>query len=98
MFGFTVSLYTLGTYSTSGLGLSQAKGASLQSILAAGQMVGRPLSGLAMDRFGRINMTAFLTLIGGLSCLVVWLPARSYGVLVFFALIQGTSAIHIQYL
>ncbi|KAF8581920.1 MFS general substrate transporter [Ramaria rubella] len=89
LLGYVLSLFTIATYSTSGLGLSQAHGASLQAILAAGQMVGRPLSGLAMDRFGRINMTVMLTFVSGLSCLVIWMFATSYGVLAFFAIVQG---------
>jgi len=88
-FGFLISLFTLGTFSTSGLGLSQAQASSLQSILSAGQMIGRPAAGLVMDRFGRINIACLFTLLGGLSCLLVWVFARSYGVLVLFAIVQG---------
>ncbi|KAF8581917.1 MFS general substrate transporter [Ramaria rubella] len=89
LLGYVLSLFTLATYSTSGLRMSQARGASLQAILTAGQMVGRPLSGLAMDRFGRINMAVLLTFVSGLSCLVIWMFATSYGVLAFFAIVQG---------
>ncbi|KAF8461805.1 major facilitator superfamily domain-containing protein [Gautieria morchelliformis] len=87
--GYILALYTLATYSTSGLGFTQAQGSSLQAILAAGQMVGRPIAGTVMDRFGRINVAAIVTFISGLSCLVIWMFSRTYGLLAFFAVVQG---------
>ncbi|KZT32840.1 MFS general substrate transporter [Sistotremastrum suecicum HHB10207 ss-3] len=87
--GYIIALYSLPTYATTGLNLTQAQGSNVQAILAAGQMIGRPLCGLSLDKFGRINGAAFYTFMAGLSCLVIWLPARSYGVLIFFAIIQG---------
>ncbi|GAA94245.1 uncharacterized protein L969DRAFT_16467 [Mixia osmundae IAM 14324] len=87
--GYILALYSLPAYATAGLGLSQTKGAALQSILAAGQMVGRPLIGWSLDLYGRFNMTILFTLIAGISCIAIWLPARSFGVLAFYALVQG---------
>jgi MFS family permease len=89
---YFVALYSLAAFATSGLGLSQAKGASLQSILSAAQMIGRPCWGLALDKGGRINMTAICYLVVGISCLAIWLPATSYGVLVLFAIVQGATS------
>lgn len=89
--GYIIALYSLPTYATTGLNLSQAQGSNVQAILAAGQMIGRPLCGLSLDKFGRINGAAFYTFLAGLSCLVIWLSARSYGVLIFFAIVQGMS-------
>lgn len=34
-------------------------------------------------------MSLICYLISGLSCLVIWLPAKSFGVLIFFAIVQG---------
>ena len=76
---------------TDGLGMSQPRGAILQSILGAGQMVGRPIWGFALDRGGRLNMTILCFIICGLSCLVMLLPDQSFGVMVLFALIQGCT-------
>jgi MFS family permease len=87
--GYFVALYSLASYATDGVGLSQTKGAALQSILAAGQMIGRPLCGLALDKGGRLNMAIVTNLVAGLSCLAIWLQARSFGVLVVFSIIQG---------
>lgn len=92
-FGYILAIYTIATYSTSGLGFSQARGSSLQAILATGQIVGRPLAGLLMDRFGRINMAAIITFVAGLSCLVIWMFSRTYELLAFFAVVQGMKLV-----
>lgn len=87
--GYTLSLFTAATYATLGLGLSQSQAAAIQSIIAAGQIVGRPISGFAMDKGGRFNIAILWTTIAGLSCLVIWMVSRSFGVLAFFSFIQG---------
>ena len=46
--------------------------------------------GYFSDAAGRINMAGICTFLAGLFCLVIWLFAKSYGVLIFFALIVGT--------
>ncbi|WWC62320.1 uncharacterized protein I303_104916 [Kwoniella dejecticola CBS 10117] len=91
MMAYFIALYSLASFATSGLNLSQTKGAALQSILAAGQMIGRPLWGYFLDTGGRINLTIVCYVICGLSTLVIWLPAKSFGVLVFYAIIQGMT-------
>jgi hypothetical protein len=50
--GYFIALYSNASYATDGLGLSQRQGAALQSILAAGQVLGRPLVGQALDMAG----------------------------------------------
>lgn len=86
---YFIALYSLASFATYALGLSQTQGAALQSILSAAQMIGRPAWGISLDYGGRINMTIICYLLSGLSCLVIWLPAKSFGVLIFFALVQG---------
>jgi MFS family permease len=88
---YFIALYSLASFATYGLGLSQTQGAALQSILAASQALGRPAWGLALDAGGRINMTMLCYIISGLSCLIIWLPAKSLGVLIFFAVVQGLT-------
>jgi MFS family permease len=86
---YFIAVYSMVSMATDGLGISQSRGAVLQSLLGAGQMIGRPLWGFALDRGGRINMTIVCFIICGLSCLVIWLLAKSFGVMVFFAIVQG---------
>jgi hypothetical protein len=40
MLGYIVALYTLASYATAGLGLTQAQGAAVQSTLSAGMIFG----------------------------------------------------------
>ncbi|WRT67573.1 uncharacterized protein IL334_004545 [Kwoniella shivajii] len=91
MMAYFIALYSLASFATSGLNLSQTQGAALQSILSAGQMIGRPIWGYFLDTGGRINLTMICYIICGISSLAIWLPAKSFGVLIFFALVQGMT-------
>lgn len=86
---FYVALYSIAIFATDGLGLSQAQGAVVQSLLAAGLMIGRPLAGLVLDKFGRVNMAIILSLLNGIACWAIWLPARSFAAIAAFAIVQG---------
>lgn len=86
---FYVALYSIAIFATDGLGLSPAQGAAVQSLLAAGLMVGRPLAGFILDRFGRANIAILLSLLNGVACWAIWLPARSFATVAVFAFIQG---------
>ncbi|KAM5354531.1 hypothetical protein ACJ41O_001178 [Fusarium nematophilum] len=87
--GYFIALYSTASYATDGLSLSQSQGAALQSILAAGQVVGRPLVGQALDKAGRLNMAITANILASLSCLIIWLPARSFAILALFSITQG---------
>jgi MFS family permease len=54
--------------------------------------MGRPFVGYFSDAAGRINMAGFCTFLAGLFCLVIWIFAKSYGVLIFLSLIVGAVA------
>ena len=49
--------------------------------------IGRPFVGYFSDAAGRINMAGTCTFLAGLFCLIIWISAKSFGVLIFFALI-----------
>jgi MFS family permease len=86
---YFIAIYSLAPYATDGIGLSQTQGAALQSILAGGQIIGRPLIGLALDKGGRFNMTIIANIVAGLSCVAIWMPARSFAALLPYAILQG---------
>lgn len=88
---YCIAMYTIASFATGGLGLSQTQAAVLQSLLAAGFLVGRPLTGLLLDVGGRINVAILLNLAAGVSCWALWMPARSFALLAVFALIQGCT-------
>ncbi|WVQ72898.1 hypothetical protein IAR50_002459 [Cryptococcus sp. DSM 104548] len=88
---YFIAIYSLASFATHAIGLSQTQGAALQSILSAGQMLGRPVWGYFLDTGGRINLSIVCYLICGLSTLCIWLPSKSFGVLIFYALVQGMT-------
>ncbi|KAL8781900.1 MAG: hypothetical protein Q9194_000093 [Teloschistes cf. exilis] len=89
MLGYTVLLFSLPSYAIS-VSLSSRQGSIIGALLNLGQGLGRPLVGIFSDSAGRINIAGALTFIAGFLSLVVWIFAKSFGVLIFFALIVGT--------
>lgn len=89
--GYIVLLFSLPNYATS-IGLSAQQGSIIGAVLNLGQGVGRPFVGIFSDKAGRINLAGLCTFIGGLFCFFIWIFAKSFGILVFFAIIVGTVA------
>lgn len=88
--GFFITVFSMASYANDALGLSQTQAAALQSILSAGQMVGRPIVGLGLDYLGRINTTIAIHLLSGIACFAFWLPARSFALMAVFAISVGS--------
>ncbi|KAI9879093.1 MAG: hypothetical protein M1830_009612 [Pleopsidium flavum] len=88
MLGYITLLYSLPDYASS-VGLTKSQAASLAAYLNLGTAIGRPLIGVASDRFGRMEVAGLLTLFCGVTCFAIWIPATSYGVIVFFAVLNG---------
>ena len=88
MLGYVVLLYSLPDFATS-IGLSSNQGATINAMMNLGTAIGRPVIGVTSDRYGRIEVAGILTLSCGLMCFVIWLPANSFGVVVFFAITSG---------
>lgn len=89
--GYIVLWYSLPHYGTT-IGLSQSQGSVVAAVLNLGLGVSRPLVGYLSDRFGRINMAACMTAWCGILCFALWVPARSYALLLVFALFVGLGA------
>ncbi|MCJ1352164.1 MAG: hypothetical protein MMC33_002148 [Icmadophila ericetorum] len=91
MLGYIVLLFSLPAYAQS-VGLTAKQGSIIGALLNLGQGLGRPVVGMFSDQAGRINTAGFLTFLCGILCLVVWIFAKSFGVLIFFSIIVGTVA------
>ncbi|KAI7473584.1 MFS monocarboxylate transporter-like protein [Hortaea werneckii] len=89
LLGYMVILYSLSSYAVQVVGLTQAQAGVITAVLNLGTGIGRPLIGLASDRFGRIEVAATLTLTCGLLLVAIWIPANNYGVLIFYAIPSG---------
>lgn len=87
--GYVVLLYSLPNYAIS-IGLSHSQGSVVGAMLNLGLGIGRPVVGYYSDAFGRINTATVCTALCGLFCLTLWVPAKSYGLLLCFALLAGT--------
>jgi MFS family permease len=88
MFGYITLLFSLSDFAAS-IHLSRTQATDVVGFLNLGTAVGRPIIGILSDRFSRTNTAAVLTLLCGLICFALWLPATSFGLTVFFALICG---------
>lgn len=89
--GYMVLLYSLSSYAVQVVGLSQSQAGILTAVLNLGTGFGRPCIGFGSDRFGRIPVAASLTCFNGIILFAIWLPANSFGVLIFFALVSGAT-------
>jgi MFS family permease len=91
MLGYVVLLFSLPNYAKT-VGLTASQGSIIGAVLNLGQALGRPPIGYFSDSFGRINMAASMTFLAGFFSLVVWSFAKSFGVLIFFAIVGGMFA------
>ncbi|KAF1833561.1 MFS general substrate transporter [Decorospora gaudefroyi] len=91
LLGYVVLLFSLPNYART-IGLSAEQGSIIGAVLNLGQAIGRPPIGYFSDSVGRLNMAGSMTFLNGLFCLVIWMFAKSFGVLVFFSLIGGMVA------
>lgn len=88
MLGYTTLLFSLSDFARS-IGLSASQASSITAFLNLGTAIGRPLIGVVSDRYGRLETAGIITLVCGVTCFAIWLPARSYGVTIFFAIVVG---------
>ena len=89
LMGYMVILYSLSNYGVQIAGLTQAQAGILTAVLNLGTGLGRPVAGVLSDRLGRIEVAASLTFSCAIFVFVIWIPAVSYAVLIFFALLSG---------
>jgi cyanate permease len=88
MFGYIVLLFSLSEFSLA-IGLSHKQAADVVGFLNVGTAIGRPLIGLVSDRFSRVATACVLTFLCGITCFALWLPARSFGLTIFFSTVCG---------
>ncbi|KAK6201464.1 monocarboxylate transporter [Scheffersomyces amazonensis] len=88
MFGYVIVLYTLAQFTTS-LGYSEYQGSITSTMVQLGNAVGRPFIGLISDRYGGVTVAIAAYAIVGILCLAMWIPARTFGTVIAFAIIEG---------
>lgn len=88
MLAYVVLIFSISAYANE-IGLNSSQAALISGIFNVGQTFGRPIIGFFSDKTGRLNMACFTTFLAGVFCLVVWVNAKSYSILVFFSVIGG---------
>ena len=91
MMGYIVLLFSLPNYAVS-IGLTARQGSIVGALLNLGQGLGRPIVGVFSDSAGRINLAGLCTFLAGLFCFIIWIFAKTFGVVIFFAILVGTVA------
>ncbi|KAI4947656.1 hypothetical protein J4E91_006478 [Alternaria rosae] len=91
MLGYIVLLFSLPSYART-IGLTAQQGSIIGAVFNLGQALGRPPIGYFSDSIGRLNMAGSMTFLVGVFCLLIWIFAKSFGVLVFFSLVGGMVA------
>jgi MFS family permease len=91
MLGYIALVFSLADYAKN-VGLDTSQAAVISAVLNLGQGLGRPPIGYFSDNIGRINMAGLTTFLCAMLTFVIWIFAKSYGLLLFYALIAGTVA------
>lgn len=89
-FGYLTPVYLLPTYVVK-YGMDKTTGATLVGIFSGVNAVSRILLGIAADKFGRFNVLFTCTFLGGLSCFVFWLNAKTLAMSVLFVIFYGIN-------
>ncbi|KAL6718165.1 hypothetical protein ACLMJK_004253 [Lecanora helva] len=88
MLGYITVLFSLSDFARS-IGLNATQAAAVLAFLNLGTAAGRPFIGIIGDRHGRMETAGIATLVCGIACFTIWLPATSYGATTFFAVFIG---------
>lgn len=88
--GYMLVLFTISSYGIL-VGLSAFQGSVLTAVLNAGQVFGRPFCGLVGDKLGRFNFAIVNCLILTVLILAFWIKATSFGALLAFSILIGST-------
>lgn len=87
---YIVLLFSLPAYARS-IGLTAQQGSVVGAMLNFAQAIGRPIIGLSSDKFGRLNVALVGSFLPAIFTFALWIPAKSYGLLIFSSLILGLT-------
>ncbi|KFZ11135.1 hypothetical protein V502_07739 [Pseudogymnoascus sp. VKM F-4520 (FW-2644)] len=87
---YIVLLFSLPAYARS-IGLTAQQGSVVGAMLNLAQAIGRPIIGLSSDKFGRLNVALVGSFLPAIFTFALWIPAKSYSLLIFSSLILGLT-------
>ncbi|KAI9029021.1 major facilitator superfamily domain-containing protein [Phycomyces nitens] len=88
LMGYFIPFFYLPSYATH-LGLTATNGSALVAVGSAMNSVGRIMAGILADKLGPVNINVIFTTMGGLSTLLIWRFAYTYGSLMAYAVVFG---------
>jgi MFS family permease len=88
MLGYITLLFSMSNFASS-IGLNDSQAATVTALLNLGTALGRPFIGVISDHFGRVESAGCITFLCATSVFAIWLPANSYGVTIFFVIVNG---------
>lgn len=91
MLGYFILIFSLADF-TNSVGKNSSQASVASALFNIGQAIGRPLIGYFSDKTGHINMAGSMTFLAGVLPLVIWTNTKSYGELIFFAIVEGLVA------
>ncbi|KAH8092196.1 major facilitator superfamily domain-containing protein [Cristinia sonorae] len=90
VFGYLTPIFFLPTYTKEKVpGISDFNAAFTLTVLNLAAAVGRTIIGFIADRFGPVNSLFLVTLLSGLSQMLVWTFVSTYGGIMGFAVLYG---------
>ncbi|ORX53053.1 MFS general substrate transporter [Hesseltinella vesiculosa] len=90
LLGYFVPYFYLPSYAGH-IGLTSQQGSVLVAVASACNFFGRCLMGYVADYIGKLNTNLIVTIIGGLSSLLIWTFAYDYGTLMAYAVVFGLT-------
>jgi len=90
VFGYLTPIFFLPQYTQEKVpGISGFKAALTITVLNLAAAMGRTIIGFVADRFGPVNSLFVVTLLSGLSQMLVWTFVTTYGGIMVFAILYG---------
>lgn len=89
-FGYLTPVFLLPNY-VADIGMDPRTGATLVGIFSGANAISRVILGIAADKFGRFNILALCTILGGLSCYVFWLNTHNLTMAIVFVIFYGAN-------
>jgi MFS family permease len=87
-FGLYVPYYYVEPFVAT-IGASDSMKGYLLPLINGSSFVGRVLGGYIADKVGRLNLLYPLTLLSGIFCFAIWLPARNVNPVIVFTCLYG---------
>lgn len=88
LIGYVTLVFNLGDFTRS-MGYGSKEASVVSTMVSVGSIIGRPIVGVMADRMGPIQVSIAMSWITCIITLGMWIPCKTYGTAIAFALIEG---------